>query len=91
MECFHNLAVDVINEETKALHHSAHLFYEKKEVKETLHLLLNKCTTGKDFSRLKIGKLSRIPNQKIPSYRLQIEGDPDVEHSFVEISVSSLS
>ena len=29
LECFHNLDIDIINAETKALHHSAHLFYEK--------------------------------------------------------------
>ena len=32
-ECFHNLDVDVINEETKALHHSAFLFFERKKSK----------------------------------------------------------
>ena len=55
LECFHN---DIINAETIALHHSAHLFYEKAEVKEKLHSLLNKFATVKDFALLKMGKLS---------------------------------
>ena len=49
LECFHNLDVDIINAETKALHYSAHIFYEKAEVKEKLHSLLNKFATVKDF------------------------------------------
>ena len=39
-ECFNNLDVDAINAETKALHHSAFLFFKKKEVKEKLYQLL---------------------------------------------------
>jgi hypothetical protein len=32
-ECFHNLEVDVINAETKALHYSAFLFFERSQRK----------------------------------------------------------
>ena len=41
-ECFHNLDIDVINAETKALHHSAFLFYEQKEVKQKIYQVLAK-------------------------------------------------
>ena len=36
LECFHNLDIEVINEEIKCLHHSALIFFEKVEIKETL-------------------------------------------------------
>ena len=36
LECVHNLDVDVIDAEIKALHHSALLFFEKAEIKEVL-------------------------------------------------------
>ena len=39
-ECFHNLDIDVINAETKALHHSA--FFEQKDVKDKFYQLLTK-------------------------------------------------
>ena len=29
LECFHNLAIEVINEEIKGLHHSALIFFKK--------------------------------------------------------------
>ena len=32
LECFHNLNVEIINAEIKALHHSALLFFEKAEI-----------------------------------------------------------
>ena len=49
LECFHNLDIDILNAATKAVHLSAHLFYEKAEVKEKLHsLLLNKFATVKE-------------------------------------------
>ena len=41
-ECFHNLDIDVINAETKALHHSAFLFFKRNEVKDKLYQLLTK-------------------------------------------------
>ena len=49
-ECFHNLDIEVINAEIKALHFSAHLFYEKTEVK------------AKCFPLCKILPLQRITN-----------------------------
>ena len=54
--CFHNLDVDVINEEHKVLHHSAFLFYKRKEVKEKLHQLLTNFALLKAASHLKVGK-----------------------------------
>ena len=42
LECFHNLDVDVINAEIKALHHSALLFFEKQKLKKLfLHGLIS--------------------------------------------------
>ena len=34
LECFHNLDIEVINAEIKALHHSALLFFEKAEIRK---------------------------------------------------------
>ena len=53
-ECFHNLDTDVNNAETKVLHHSAHLFSERPEVKNKLHLLIHNFAVLKDTSHLKI-------------------------------------
>ena len=55
-ECFHNLDIDVINAETKALHHSAFLFYEQKEVKQKFYQVLAKLAVAKDNANLKVGK-----------------------------------
>ena len=53
-KCFHNLDIEVINAETKALHHSAHLFfYEKPDV-------------TKEHSPLEMGKLAGCSTQKKP-------------------------
>ena len=41
LECFHNLDIDVINAEIKALHHNALLFFEKEEIKEKLFNLVS--------------------------------------------------
>ena len=65
----------------KAPHHSTQRFFAKAEVKERL---LNPFFIVTDFSSLKIGKLSGSSHQKNPSYRLPLEGDPAVEHGFVE-------
>ena len=40
LECFLNLDKEAINYETKALHYSAHMFFEKPEVKKTLFHLV---------------------------------------------------
>ena len=41
LECFHNLAIEVINEEIKGLHHSALIFFEKADLMETLFNLVS--------------------------------------------------
>ena len=43
-EWFHNLYIDVINAEIKALHHSAFLCFKRKEIKDKLYQLLGKFT-----------------------------------------------
>ena len=83
-ECFHNLDVDVINAETKALHHSAFLFFEKKEVKEKLYSLLTKFALVKDFSNLRVGKLTTVSKQTNANYTIPENADLSVEHGFVE-------
>ena len=40
-ECFPNLDTDAITAETKVLHHSAHLFYKRPEVKNKVHVLIH--------------------------------------------------
>ena len=57
-ECFHNLDIDVINAETRTLHYSFHLFFERNEVKEKLHSLLGKFVMVKDVASLKMRKLT---------------------------------
>ena len=46
-ECFHNLDIEVINAEIKALHYSAQLFYEKTEVKTKMHSILQDFAVAK--------------------------------------------
>ena len=40
LECFRCLSKDAIDYETKALHFSAHMFFEKPEIKKQLHSLV---------------------------------------------------
>ena len=54
-ECFHNLDIDVINAETRALHHSAFLFFGKCEVKEMLYQALAKFANNNDKEDTKLG------------------------------------
>ena len=82
--CFHNLDIDVINAETKALHHSVHLFFESAEVKAKLYSLLQKIAMVIDQTHLKMGKLSYSSNQKNANNRRPLDEDPDVEHGFVD-------
>ena len=83
-ECFHNLDIEVINAETKSLHHSAHLFYEKPDVKSKMLFVTHNFAFTKDFSRLKKGKLAGSTNQRNPNYKLSTKEESDVEHGFVE-------
>ena len=83
-ECFHNLDIDVINAETKALHHSAFLFYEQKEVKQKFYQVLAKLAVAKDNANLKVGKLTTIHQQKNANYNIKEELNKEVEHGFVE-------
>ena len=47
-KCFHIVEIEVINAETKALHFSAHLFYEKTEVKTKMLSILQNFATATD-------------------------------------------
>ena len=40
LQCFLNMENEAINNETKALHFSAHMFFEKPEVKKALNNLV---------------------------------------------------
>ena len=42
LECFRNLSKEAIDYETKALHFSAHMFYEKPEIKKQLYAMVNR-------------------------------------------------
>ena len=83
-ECFHHLDVDVINEEIKALHHGAFLFFERKEVKDKLHKLLLDFALLKETSHLKIGKLTTVSKQTNANYTIPEKSDSNAEHGFVE-------
>ena len=63
-ECFHNLDIEVVNAETKALHHSAHLFYEITEVKTKMISLIQDFAYAKSYEFLKLGKLRHLSTQK---------------------------
>ena len=56
-ECFHNLEIEVINAETRALHYSAHLFYEKADVKNKLLSIIQDFAIMKDHTLLENGKI----------------------------------
>ena len=63
-ECFHNLEIEVINAEIKALHYSAHLFYEKAEVKQKILQVINNFAIAKNYELLRCGKLTNSSTQK---------------------------
>ena len=73
LECFHNLNVEIINAEIKALHHSALLFFEKAEIKEVLLGLVANFAIQKNTTALKMGRLSNNSNQKNALYKLPSE------------------
>ena len=73
LECFHNLNIEIINAEIKALHHSALLFFEKAEIKEVLFGLVTNLAIQKNTQALKMGKLSNNSNQKNAIYKLPSE------------------
>ena len=83
-ECFHNLDIEVINAEIRALHYSAHLFYEKTEVKTKMLSLIQDFAIAKSYEFLKLGKLSSLSTQKQSNYKLTVEDVPEAEHGFVE-------
>ena len=84
LECFHNLDIEIINAEIKALHHSALLFFEKAEIKEALFSLVSQFAFQKDTASLKIGKLANNSNQKNAMYKLPLDDSKEVEYGFVE-------
>ena len=76
----HNLDIEVINAEIKVLHHSALLFFEKAEIKETLFSLVSKFAFQKDTAALKVGKLSNNSNQKNAIHKLPSDESKEVEY-----------
>ena len=52
LECFKSLSKEAIDYETRALHFSAHMFFEKPEIKKQLYALVN-AFAYKDFSASK--------------------------------------
>ena len=87
-KCFHNLDIEVINAEIKALDYSMHLFYVKTEVKTKMLSIIQDFATAKNYELLKIGKLSSTPTQKQSNYKLEVEDDYEAEHGFVRIICS---
>ena len=83
-QCFHNLDIEVINSDIKALHFSAHLFYEKTEVKTKLLSIIRDFATAKDYNLLKIRKLNSSSTQKQGNYKLATEEETEAEHGFVD-------
>ena len=83
-KCFHNLYIEVINGEIKALYYSARLFYEKTEVKTKMHSILQEFAVAKNYDLLKIGKLSDTSTQKQGNYKLATEEKSEAEHGFIE-------
>ena len=73
LECFHSLDPDVINTEIKRLHVSAHLLFERAEVIENWHFLLQKFAIVKVASHLIMGKLSGSAYQKNANHKLPLE------------------
>ena len=69
-KCFHNLEIDVINAEIKALHYNAHLFYEKAEVKQKMMQVINNFAIARNYDLLRCGKLTNSITQKQSSYQL---------------------
>ena len=73
--------IEIINAEIKALHFSAHLFYEKAEVKNKSLSIIQDFAVAKDYRLLKIRKLARASTQKNPHYKLAAEEDSNAENA----------
>ena len=84
-ECFHNLDIEVINAEIKALHFSAHLFYEKTEVKTKLLSIFQDFATAKNYNLLKIGKLNSSSTQKQTTTSWQQKKSPKLNMGLLRI------
>ena len=65
-------------------YHTAHLFYEKPDVKSKVLSVIQNFAITKDYSCLKMGKLAGSFNLRNPTYKLSTEEDSDVEHGFTE-------
>ena len=64
LECFLNLEKEAINYETKALHFSAHLFFEKTEVKKALYALVKQFAFKNQSESKKTARLHPVLSRK---------------------------
>ena len=64
LECFKCLSKEAIDYETKALHFSAHMFFEKPEIKKELHSLVRNFAYKKFMESKKTTKLHTVLSRK---------------------------
>ena len=64
LECFKCLSKEAIDYETKALHFSAHMFFEKPEIKKELHSLVQNFAYKKFMESKKTAKLHTVLSRK---------------------------
>jgi hypothetical protein len=64
LECFKSLSKEAIDYETRALHFSAHMFYEKPEIKKQLYAMVNRFAFKNIKSSKKTTKLHTVLSRK---------------------------
>ena len=64
LECFQNMDKEAINYETKALHFSAHMFFEKPEVKKALYNAVKKFAFKNQSDSKKTQRLHTVLSKK---------------------------
>ena len=64
LECFQNMDKEAINYETKALHFSAHMFFEKPEVKKALYNAVKKFAFQNQSDSKKTQRLHTVLSKK---------------------------
>ena len=64
LECFQNMDKEAINYETKALHFSAHMFFDKPEVKKALYNAVKKFAFKNQSDSKKTQRLHTVLSKK---------------------------
>ena len=88
IECLQCLSKEAIDYEKKALHFSAHMFFEKPEIKKELHSLVRNFACKKLMESKKTAKLHTVLSRKSNDSLIIQEETSETGLGFVDTFVS---